>query len=279
MSAPYGVREAVLIHGAAATCDAGDVLQSIQQAKDDHTKLSTISLCGELHVARHAAQSTGGTWTVPLDVHSLSSALSSYTTPAAYTAQEQARMAHMVRMGFPALRRAMPLPSAAALQAQAASMTQQQLEATCTPPAVLASTGTELASAYECPQCAALVTEVPRACPTCTLPLITTAHLARSWHHLFPVPTFVDVHAGSGQVLTVEPLAAANEAAKRAASSSQPAPGQALYIEAGATHCAGCGDQLPASDTVIVCPVSLETYCASCDAFIHDSLHNLPYAP
>lgn len=49
------------------------------------------------------------------------------------------------------------------------------------------------AGAYTCPKCAAKVKELPAACHVCGLTLISSPHLARSYHHLFPVPAYVEV--------------------------------------------------------------------------------------
>merc|ERR1712062_285246 len=43
---------------------------------------------------------------------------------------------------------------------------------------------------YQCPQCKVHVSQLPIQCPTCNLQLVTSAHLARSHHHLFPVKKF-----------------------------------------------------------------------------------------
>jgi transcription initiation factor TFIIH subunit 2 len=50
-------------------------------------------------------------------------------------------------------------------------------------------------SGYECPSCMAKICEIPCECPVCGIVLLSSAHLARSYHHLFPVKEFVD---GSG---------------------------------------------------------------------------------
>ena len=39
----------------------------------------------------------------------------------------------------------------------------------------------------------ARVAELPGACHVCALMLVSSPHLARSYHHLFPVPPFTEV--------------------------------------------------------------------------------------
>lgn len=43
---------------------------------------------------------------------------------------------------------------------------------------------------YTCPRCKARVCELPTECRTCGLTLISSPHLARSYHHLFPIVPF-----------------------------------------------------------------------------------------
>ena len=47
-------------------------------------------------------------------------------------------------------------------------------------------------TAYMCPQCQAKNAELPVDCAVCGLKLVLAPHLARSFHHLFPVPRFVE---------------------------------------------------------------------------------------
>lgn len=46
---------------------------------------------------------------------------------------------------------------------------------------------------YTCPRCYARVCELPTECNICGLTLVSSPHLARSYHHLFPVMPFNEV--------------------------------------------------------------------------------------
>lgn len=46
---------------------------------------------------------------------------------------------------------------------------------------------------YTCPRCKARVCELPTECCICGLTLVSSPHLARSYHHLFPITAFDDV--------------------------------------------------------------------------------------
>ena len=46
---------------------------------------------------------------------------------------------------------------------------------------------------YTCPKCKARVAELPSQCHVCGLSLVSSPHLARSYHHLFPIKPFAEV--------------------------------------------------------------------------------------
>ena len=49
----------------------------------------------------------------------------------------------------------------------------------------------ELRSAgFLCPRCSAKVCDVPTDCDVCDLMIVSSPHLARSYHHLFPVKPY-----------------------------------------------------------------------------------------
>lgn len=50
---------------------------------------------------------------------------------------------------------------------------------------------------YTCPRCKARVCELPTECCICGLTLVSSPHLARSYHHLFPITPFDDVSVGN----------------------------------------------------------------------------------
>lgn len=46
---------------------------------------------------------------------------------------------------------------------------------------------------YFCPQCCSKYCELPVECKACGLTLVSAPHLARSYHHLFPVENFKEL--------------------------------------------------------------------------------------
>lgn len=51
----------------------------------------------------------------------------------------------------------------------------------------------KIGGGYTCPRCKARVCELPTQCHICGLTLVSSPHLARSYHHLFPVPPFEEI--------------------------------------------------------------------------------------
>lgn len=138
-------------------------------------------------------------------------------------------------------------------------------------------------TAHVCPRCKARVADLPTACNVCSLPLVrvlmiegytrllsvclcppspylanptifssyiqtqvSSSHLARSYHHLFPVIQFNEL-----------------------ATSEQP------EID----HCHSCQRHLDVTSKKVVrlrCPQCQNVFCLDCDMYIHESLHNCP---
>jgi transcription initiation factor TFIIH subunit 2 len=112
---------------------------------------------------------------------------------------------------------------------------------------------------YICPQCSAKICELPTDCDVCGLALVASPHLARSYHHLFPVKNFLEVKWESIKNSTTP------------------------------SHCFGCRSpfEAPPSTTAsgamsqrnsdrFRCPECQQLFCLECDLFIHEALHNCP---
>ncbi|XP_060699882.1 general transcription factor IIH subunit 2 isoform X2 [Hemiscyllium ocellatum] len=95
---------------------------------------------------------------------------------------------------------------------------------------------------YYCPQCRAKYTELPVECKVCGLTLVSAPHLARSYHHLFPLDAFRES--------SLEEIQAER-------------------------YCQGCQGELKDTN-VYICNACQNIYCVECDIFIHDTLHCCP---
>lgn len=96
------------------------------------------------------------------------------------------------------------------------------------------------ATGYHCPQCASKYCELPVECIVCGLTLVSAPHLARSYHHLFPVHHFKEL-TFSGQAEICFAC-------------------QKLFNE---TH----------DKNVYECDTCSQIFCIDCDIFMHDTLH------
>ncbi|XP_050769014.1 general transcription factor IIH subunit 2 isoform X5 [Gymnogyps californianus] len=95
---------------------------------------------------------------------------------------------------------------------------------------------------YFCPQCRAKYCELPVECKICGLTLVSAPHLARSYHHLFPLDAFQEVPLEEYQ---------------------------------GERYCQGCQGEMK-DQNVYICKVCQNAFCVECDLFVHDSLHCCP---
>ncbi|XP_070791909.1 general transcription factor IIH subunit 2 isoform X3 [Pituophis catenifer annectens] len=95
---------------------------------------------------------------------------------------------------------------------------------------------------YFCPQCRAKYCELPVECKVCGLTLVSAPHLARSYHHLFPLDAFEEVPVEQYR---------------------------------GERYCQGCQGEIR-DQHVYICKVCHSTFCVECDLFAHDTLHCCP---
>lgn len=114
---------------------------------------------------------------------------------------------------------------------------------------------------YICPFCKAKICSLPTICPTCNLMLISSTHLARSYHHLFPLKIYEEVPLNVDEKNIVH------------------------FTE---DYCYSCHSEFPVVDgnkidsTIVKgssryrCKDCEKIYCIDCNVFIHETLHNCP---
>ncbi|XP_068665958.1 general transcription factor IIH subunit 2-like [Aristolochia californica] len=219
----YGHREVLILYSALSTCDPGDIMETIQKCKNAKIRCSVIGLSAEMYICKHLCEQTGGLYSVALDESHLKELLLEHAPPPPAIAEFAA--ANMVKMGFP-LRESESAVSICSCHQTA-----------------------KVGGVYTCPRCKARVCELPTECRICGLTLVSSPHLARSYHHLFPVDPFVEV-----------PKSNVNHKLPKA--------------------CFGCQQTLlnPGSNSIIrvACPKCKHHFCLDCDIYIHESLHNCP---
>jgi transcription initiation factor TFIIH subunit 2 len=169
----HGSREILVVCGALSTCDPGHILtETMPRLKAANIRVSTFALFAELHICRKLAEETGGAMGVCLDKgHMRDWLLGQCVPPPAIRRELDELGCEMVQMGFP-------------------SRIKSDV-----PTLVHATRDTKLLArtSYSCPRCRANIQELPADCVVCGLKLVLSPHLARSFHHLFPVAPFSEL--------------------------------------------------------------------------------------
>ncbi|GLJ40996.1 hypothetical protein SUGI_0848700 [Cryptomeria japonica] len=220
----YGHREVLILYSALSTCDPGDVMDTIRKCKDAKMRCSVVGLSAEIYICKHLCEETGGVYSVALDESHFKDLLLEHAPPPPAIAEFA--VASLVKMGFPQ-RGAEGVISICACHKEV-----------------------KIGGGYTCPRCKARVCELPTECHICGLTLVSSPHLARSYHHLFPVAPFEEVIGRT-------------------------APNQRLP-----RTCFGCQQFLPNPGSKVgvrlACPRCKKHFCFDCDIYIHESLHNCP---
>lgn len=168
----YGSREILIVYNSLSSCDPGNIFDTIDVMRSLRIRVHVICLSAELFICKHIAEVTGGMFAVALDQQHLRDLLSQLTVPPAdiTSATDPAlNVTDFIFMGFPK-RSFDPYP-------------------------LFSYDGRRVtlsSSAYVCPRCVTRATEIPTQCCVCNLQLNSSSHIARSFHHLFPVPLFVE---------------------------------------------------------------------------------------
>ncbi|RKP07291.1 Ssl1-like-domain-containing protein [Thamnocephalis sphaerospora] len=223
----HGSREVLVLCGSLTTCDPGNIFDTIDRFKREKIRCSVIGLTAEVQVCRTIAKETNGTYGVVLNEPHYKDLLFELVTPPAVTSSAEA--ASLVAMGFP----------------------RRITERT---PSMCMCHKKPVLGGYVCPQCSAKVCELPTDCDVCGMALVASPHLARSYHHLFPVKNFVEVKWDASGADTARCFGC------RSSFETPPQSGALAQR---------------ASDR-FRCPECKHLFCLECDLFVHEALHNCP---
>lgn len=219
----HASREIVVIMSSLTTCDPNDILTTIENLKKDGIRCSVISLSAEIHVCRYLTEQTNGSYAAVLDgSHYRDQLMQHIEPPLANRTQENS----LIKMGFPHVQNDEGNPPLTMCMCHIDNVDD---------PSKLSTGG------FNCPQCASKYCELPLECLSCGLTLVSAPHLARSYHHLFPISNFVEC-----------PFKKQTE------------------------KCYGCQKQFTesaADKTIYRCPNCQQFFCMDCDIFIHETLH------
>lgn len=219
---PHASKEVVVVMGSLTTCDPTDINKTIEAMAANKVRCSVINLSAEVRVYRELARATGGLHHVILDDVHFKDLLAAHLDPPPSAALAESSL---IRMGF---------PSHAGREGEGGlGLCLCHLDTTGEGGARVSTAG------YCCPQCSAKYCELPVECRGCGLTLVSAPHLARSYHHLFPLPPFPEV-------------------------------------EGATAGCGACGAPIPAARKAHRCPDCQQVVCVECDLFIHETLHTCP---
>ncbi|CAH1396076.1 unnamed protein product [Nezara viridula] len=222
----HAIREVLVIMGSLTTCDPGDINITIQKLKTASIRASLIGLSADVRLCKSLCMTTGGDYGVVLDDVHFKHLLSTHALPPQAAAEHSSSA--LVKMGFPH-----HAPTDNKTSYLAMCMCHLDSEE-----------GSKLdGGGYLCPQCRSKYCELPAECKVCGLTLVSAPHLARSYHHLFPVQPFTLIPIDQNRT----------------------------------PSCFGCRVQFKTIDKqVYKCEKCCEVFCLDCDMFIHDTLHTCP---
>lgn len=297
----HGTREVLIIYGALLSSDPGDIHDTIASLIADRIRVSIIGLSAQVAIcAELCARTNGGddsTYAVVLHEHHFRELFLKATTPpptlrpagagAGAAAQNTRAAAAQVQNG--------------AAKEDGADNNQASLLMMGFPSRALAPKDALTLCAchnrpgregYACTRCRAKVCRLPSECPACGLTLILSTHLARSYHHLFPLRLWAEVSwaeaarsrdAACFSCLTPfpRPRAAGDGAGAGGISSSEKASAGKSSGGGGGGSRGKDRDQAPPPKGVsesgrYKCQVCGNHFCIDCDVFAHEVLHNCP---
>lgn len=236
---PYAMKEVIVCYGSLSTCDPGDIHATINLLASSKVRCSAVGLGAELHILRVLTKSTNGTYAVAMNEEHFRDSLGLHVIPPPTTTKQVS--ASLIRMGYPILQRI------------------EEPTLYCNNPSVRGRLG------YNCPRCSGWLSEMPCECTLCGLTLVSSPHLARSYHHLFPVPKFISLENSDLELR----LQSKDDEAKFAKAMK--------LLPIDVLRCTGCAKLLEKEASLrLLCPSCVKVFCVDCDAFVHDSLHHCP---
>ena len=252
-------REILAIFGSLTTCDPGNIHDTINTLVKDNIRVSIVHLAAEVKVFKDVCTRTGGIFSVALNEGHFHDSLFELVPPPAVEGPRRPARRRTgdeeedaeAQNGVDLLQMAFPLR----LPAHAA-------------PTLCACHSRSRGSGYLCPRCGVKVCDVPTDCPVCGITIVMSTHLARSYHHLFPVPNWKAV-----PWTDVSTNPTSTDAA--CFSCNLPFPSREMGERSAAANKALEEAGLSASSRYR-CGRCAHDFCLECDAFVHEQLHVCP---
>ncbi|KAI9053873.1 hypothetical protein LZ554_002820 [Drepanopeziza brunnea f. sp. 'monogermtubi'] len=235
----HGTREVLIISGALLTSDPGDIHETVRSLIADRIRVSVVGLAAQVKILSVICSKTNagneGNYHVALNEQHFRELVMALTTPPVTRTKTQSQPT-LLMMGFPS--RISGVGKAMSFCACHSKLVR---------------------GGYLCSRCDSKVCSLPADCPVCGLTLVLSTHLARSYHHLFPLKNWIEVpwsQAGKSKAcfacLTAFPEVPSHlekNGAEREGTS-----------ESGRYSCEDCGNH----------------FCIDCDVHAHEVVHNCP---
>jgi transcription initiation factor TFIIH subunit 2 len=244
-----------------------NIFDTINEIKQLKIRVSVICTCAELYICKRITEDTGGSFHVAANPTHLNELLSYFVIPSPDLKDKQLLTTDFIYMGFP--------------------------KKSVTNHTVIAYDGNQtklVHTSYMCPRCLTRCTELPTECNICHLQLTSSSHIARSHHHLFPVPNFDEIYLlfdeieqtyyyegvknNIDKVDSITHTPCLDNGSNVAYNDNKVAILTRYFLTN--VHCYGCCDKFIPNSLVLRCPNCKNIFCVDCDLFVHDSLHNCP---
>lgn len=270
----HTTREVLILFGSLLSSDPGDIHATISALVSSHITVTIIGLAAQVAICLTLATRTNPslppsqTYNVALNEAHYRDLLMRATTPPTTphpTTEDSGVKSSLLMMGFPS-RIVDPSPTLCACHSRPTR------------------------GGYLCSRCSSKVCSLPTQCPACGLTLILSTHLARSYHHLFPLRNWREVSwpraSNSSQKVCfgcqtpfLERLASLrrqstpggqnHDRVSLAISRSQPHPPKAA-------HTSNANKDGVSESGRYECETCKMFFCIDCDVFAHEVVHNCP---
>lgn len=260
----HGTREVIVVFGSLMSLDPGDIHQTVKSCVRDRIRVSVIGMSARLKICTEIVSRTNAgdesEYTVATDQEMLRELLIATTTPP--VVRQTATTTDVP-----------PPESAAALMMM--GFPSRVVE---DKPTMCACHGNLTLGGYTCSRCSAKVCSLPITCPSCQLTLLLSTHLARSYHHLFPLRNWAIVswsrarEKGSKECVGCltqfsDPPAKDRERSNKEQNGES--HGEKMDTEENE-------DQKASESGRYECRACENHFCIDCDMFAHMVLHNCP---
>lgn len=238
----HGTREILVISGALLSSDPGDIHTTIASLISDHIRVCVIGLAAQVAILSEICTKTHGEYNVAMHEEHFKTLFMGVTTPPPMQSKDQSKSS-LLMMGFP----------------------DRMVAKTLT----LCACHSKLSrGGYLCSRCGSKVCSLPAECPACGLTLILSTHLARSYHHLFPLKNWLEV--------SWKEASQSSSTSCFSCQSPFPPPPRRQSTN-GKEKGKKRGEQKTVSESHrYACRECGEHFCIDCDVFAHDVVHNCP---